>query len=89
MPGFIHTKRDEAKWSRMKHAVSHSKGKPESDFTDRDWALANYLWHKSEGELDKAEEIKKQFGGMMQLSEGQKKPSIEKLKGFLAKRKAK
>jgi hypothetical protein len=35
MPG----KRDEAKWKRAKDAVSKSKGKAESAFTDRDWGL--------------------------------------------------
>lgn len=59
MPGFIKTPKDEAKWKKMKEAVSRSKGKPESEFTDRDWALTNYLWHKSEGEMEKAEELLK------------------------------
>ena len=62
MPAFIKNPKDEAKWKKMKEAVSRSKGKPESEFTDRDWALTNYLWHKSEGELDKAEELAKALG---------------------------
>lgn len=62
MPGFIKNPKDEEKWKKMKDAVSRSKGKPESEFTDRDWALANYLWHKSEGEIEKAEELAKALG---------------------------
>ena len=62
MPGFIKTPKDEAKWKKMKEAVSRSKSKPESEFTDRDWALTNYLWHKSEGNIEKAEELAKSLG---------------------------
>lgn len=53
MPAFIKTPKDEAKWSKMKEQVSKERGKPESKFTDKDWALTNYLWHKSE-EMEKS-----------------------------------
>ena len=37
-------KRDEAKWTRAKAAVSKSKNKPESAFTDQDWALVQHIY---------------------------------------------
>lgn len=48
MPG----KRDEAerlwrrleKWKRAKKAVEESKGKKESQFTDRDWGLVQKIY---------------------------------------------
>lgn len=46
MPGFVQTKRDEERWSRAKRAVSRSKNKDEKSFTNRDWGLVNYLYHK-------------------------------------------
>lgn len=41
MPG---QKRDESKWKRAKKAVSESKGKSESAFTDRDWGLVQKIY---------------------------------------------
>lgn len=48
MPGFVRSKTDEKKWSKAKEAVSSSKNKEESSFTDQDWALANHIFHKME-----------------------------------------
>lgn len=46
MPG---AGRDEAKWKRAKKAVSESKGKPESAFTDRDWGLVQKIYREMGG----------------------------------------
>lgn len=54
MPGFIKTPADEKKWQAIKHSVAKQRGKSTKDFTDRDWATVNAVWHKSE-----YEEIKK------------------------------
>lgn len=59
MPAFIHTEADEKKWNAIKHSVAKQRGKSIEDFTDRDWATVNAAWHKSEGNSDKVEEIKK------------------------------
>ena len=45
MPGFVRTKKDEARWSKAKQQVSASKDKSDSEFDDRDWALANHIYH--------------------------------------------
>lgn len=57
MPGFIKTPADEKKWNAIKHSVAKQRGKNVADFTDRDWATVNAAWHKSEGNLEKAEEL--------------------------------
>lgn len=59
MPAFIRTKADEEKWNAIKHSVAKQRGKSIEDFTDRDWATVNAAWHKSEGNTEKVEEIKK------------------------------
>lgn len=41
--------RDEAKWKRAKKAVSESKDKPESAFTDRDWGLVQKIYREMGG----------------------------------------
>lgn len=41
--------RDEAKWKRAKKAVSESKGKAESAFTDRDWGLVQKIYKEMGG----------------------------------------
>lgn len=46
MPG---AKRDEAKWKRAKKAVEESKGKKESQFTDRDWGLVMKIYKEMGG----------------------------------------
>ena len=53
MPGFVRTKRDEAKWQKAKSSASKSKGKDEESFTDQDWALVNHIYHK----MKKGEDI--------------------------------
>lgn len=45
MPGQV----NEALWQRAKRAVSESKGKPESSFTDRDWALVQTIYRQMGG----------------------------------------
>jgi DNA-directed RNA polymerase specialized sigma subunit len=46
MPGFVRSKKDEARWQKAKQSASKSKGKEESSFTDTDWALVNHIYHK-------------------------------------------
>ena len=96
MPGFVKTPKDEARWEKAKQATSRSKDKSKGDFTDRDWALTNYIYHRmSKNQKDQEyadlikSDLKKRFGGMLQLNEGSKKPSIEKLKAFLGRTKGK
>lgn len=62
MPAFIKTPADEHKWEAIKHSVAKQRGKNVADFTGRDWATVNAAWHKSEGNLDKVEEIVKSLG---------------------------
>jgi hypothetical protein len=45
MPG----QKDEALWSKAKRAVSESRKKPESSFTDRDWALVQTIYRELGG----------------------------------------
>ena len=45
MPGFIKTKKDEKKWNDITKSLSKQKKKPKSQFSDRDWALANSIFH--------------------------------------------
>lgn len=52
MPSFVRSKKDEAAWARAKKAVSQSKKKDESEFTDQDWALVNHIYHKMNKSLD-------------------------------------
>lgn len=59
MPAFIKTPADEHKWNAIKHSVAKQRGKSVENFTDRDWATVNAAWHKSEGNLEKFEEIMK------------------------------
>jgi hypothetical protein len=59
MPAFIKTPADERKWNAIKHSVAKQRGKSVEDFTDRDWATVNGAWHKSEGNIEKFEEIMK------------------------------
>ncbi len=59
MPGFIKTPKDEEKWNAIKHSVAKQRGKKIEEFTDRDWATVNAAWHKSEGNIEKFEEILK------------------------------
>jgi hypothetical protein len=59
MTGFIKTPADEKKWQAIKHSVAKQRGKKIEDFTDRDWATVNGAWHKSEGNIEKFEEIVK------------------------------
>jgi hypothetical protein len=62
MPGFVKTPKDEARWGQAKEAVARSKGKGEKEFGDRDFALANYIYHKmgkSKDDVKKAEELRK------------------------------
>ena len=46
MPGQV----NEALWKRAKRAVSESEGKPESAFTDREWALVQLIYRRLTGE---------------------------------------
>jgi hypothetical protein len=62
MPGFVKTPRDDARWKHAVSAVERSKGKKESEFGDRDFALSNYIYHKmgkGEEDIKKAEELQK------------------------------
>lgn len=42
MPGFIHTPKDEARWSRAKEAAGKSTKKDSESY----WKLSNYIYHK-------------------------------------------
>jgi hypothetical protein len=42
MPGFIHTKRDEARWGKAKKAA----GKTAKEGSESYWKLSNYIYHK-------------------------------------------
>ena len=53
MPAFIKTPHDEQKWNEIKRSVAKQKGKNVADFTDKDWAEVNGIFHKCE-ELVKA-----------------------------------
>lgn len=57
MPAFVKTAADEKRWDRAKDAVSKSRDKKQSDFTDRDWGLVNSIYQKMKESLD--EERKK------------------------------
>lgn len=57
MPGFVRTKKDEAKWSKAKAAASKSKSKSEESFTDQDWALVNHIYQKMEKNVEFAKNI--------------------------------
>lgn len=46
MPGFVRTKKDEAKWKKAKKSAAASKQKEEETFSDRDWALVNHIYHQ-------------------------------------------
>lgn len=46
MPGQV----NEALWKRAKRAVSESEGKPESSFTNREWALVQLIYRRLTGE---------------------------------------
>lgn len=46
MPGFVRSKKDEARWKRAKKATSKSRSKDESSFSDRDWALTTHIYNK-------------------------------------------
>jgi hypothetical protein len=92
MPAFVRTKADEERWGRAKRAA----GKQTSHGSEGFWKLTNYIYHKmgkSQEDMDKAEfykaELKKQFGGMLQLNEQGSKVSSGKLRDFLEKRKGK
>lgn len=55
-PAFIKTPAQEKKWKRAKQAVSRSRDKAESDFTDQDWGLVNKIYHsikKAQGDNKK------------------------------------
>ena len=70
MPGFIKTPADEEKWNAIKHSVAKQRGKNTKDFTDRDWAIVNAAWHKSE-----YEEIKKSLKmPSIKIASGMKMP---------------
>lgn len=42
MPSFV---KDEEAWSTAKRIVSKQRGRTENAFTDRDWGLANHIYH--------------------------------------------
>lgn len=48
MPGFIHTKSDEKKWSKAKSAASKSTSPGSEGY----WRLSNHIWHK----MDKSDD---------------------------------
>jgi hypothetical protein len=48
MPGFIKTPKDEKKWNDIKHSVAKQYGKNVKDFGNKEWAIVNAVWHKSE-----------------------------------------
>lgn len=54
MPGFVRSKKDEAKWSKAKKHVAESKAKDEESFSDRDWALVNHIYHQINKSSDPA-----------------------------------
>lgn len=58
MPGFVRTKKDEARWSKAKKAVKRSRDKGEGEFSDRDWALVNHIYHSMQ-KANKLESILK------------------------------
>lgn len=43
MPAWVDTKAEEKAWHRAKEAVSKRRGKPESAFEGRDWALVTKI----------------------------------------------
>jgi len=85
MPGFIKTPADEKKWQAIKHSVAKQRGKSVEDFTDRDWATVNAAWHKSEGNLDKFEEILKSLTSVPRISSGMKMPKPKSMPQALDK----
>lgn len=46
MPAWVNTPAEERRWQRAKQIVRQQRTKKEADFTDRDWALANHIFHK-------------------------------------------
>ena len=46
MPAWINTPAEERQWQRAKQIVRQQRSKKEAEFTDRDWALANHIFHK-------------------------------------------
>jgi len=79
MPAFIKTPADEKKWNAIKHSVAKQRGKSVDSFTDRDWATVNAAWHKSEGNLEKFEEILKSISSALSVSAGTAVPSGMKM----------
>jgi hypothetical protein len=67
MPGFVKTPKDEARWAKAKEAAGKQTEKDSESY----WKLANYIFHKmgkTEEDVQKAEALEKQFGGMLQMS---------------------
>lgn len=81
MPSFLKTPADEQKWNAIKHSVAKQRGKKVEDFSDRDWATVNAAWHKSEGNLQKFEEIVKSLFAMpkLRIPSGLKMPKPKRM----------
>lgn len=46
MPAWVNTPAEERQWQRAKQIVRQQRSKKEAEFTDRDWALTNHIFHK-------------------------------------------
>jgi hypothetical protein len=70
LPGFVKTKKDEKKWSSAKQAAA----KQTSVGSDSYWKLANYIFHKSEGNEQAAKMFKNDI--LQKAIGGLKNPSL-------------
>jgi hypothetical protein len=45
MPAWVSTPAEERRWQRAKQIVRQQRSKKEAEFAERDWALANHIFH--------------------------------------------